>query len=472
MSAIHNLNDLVVFRNSQKQKVQGTLLKLSRTSLVIEVYNPYSIVQLSEVLSDVVVSRGNRPIYEGRAVVSNLVNTGLMLIISATLVDPWTELLDLEPGPALQKEVRYFIGQWDENYQRLDPDYKLIVIKIRNFLQEFNIWLEQIELSSGIDGDKNISQFVRDNFATDIEKASTSLLDEMFETFTRLAEAISEDDVVVHKLFAQHELHPLTLCSPFMYRTFSKPLGYAGDYEMVNMILNNRAQGTNTYAKIVDAFSLRTKTAQAHRNRVQILFRYLQEEAHRVVKQGRPMKVLNVGCGPAFEVQQFISRLDIVNQADLHLIDFNEETLNYTRGRIDALITEYDRKVQIKYTQKSVHNLLREAAEPNDVVLEEYDLVYCAGLFDYVSDKICKRLVGLFYHQLIPGGAVVVTNVSKTQPVKGFMEHLQEWYLILRDEAEFSAFAPRNSQYNVFADDTGVNIFLEARKRSDDGGND
>lgn len=124
-----NLNNLITFRNSQDDVVHGTLLKLTRTSLVFEVYNPYSIVQLSEVLNEVTISRGDRPIYEGRAVVSNLVNTGLMLIVSTTLVDPWTELFDLKPGPSLQKEVRHFIDEWDSNHQRLDPEYNLSLLK-------------------------------------------------------------------------------------------------------------------------------------------------------------------------------------------------------------------------------------------------------------------------------------------------------------------------------------------------------
>jgi extracellular factor (EF) 3-hydroxypalmitic acid methyl ester biosynthesis protein len=459
-----NLNDLITFRNSQDQFVHGTLLKLTRTSLVFEVYNPYSIVQLSEVLSDVTISRGDRAIYEGRAVVSNLVNTGLMLIVSTTLVDPWTELVDLKPGPILQKEVKNFIDEWDSNHQRLEPNYKLIVTKIRNFLQEFNLWLEQIELSSGIN-ETDIPDETIDNFTQDIESASSPNLDKLFDEFNSEAESIPEDDVVTHKMFARHELHPLTLCSPFMHRTFSKPLGYAGDYEMVNMILNNKGQGTNTYAKVVDSFSLRTKTAQAHRNRIQILLKYLEQEAERVATEHKSLRILNIGCGPAFEIQQFIKNSSLSNNTDFELIDFNKETIDYASERINKIIKEQHRETKIKYTQKSIHTLLKQSASSKNTVPEEqYDLIYCAGLFDYISDKICKRLVNLFYKQLVPGGVVVVTNVSKKHPVKGFMEHLQEWYLILRDETNLSEFVPANSQFVIMADETEINIFLEARK--------
>ena len=82
-----SLQSPVTFRNSQGDPARGTLLKLERSSVVLEVYNPYSIVQLSEVLQELTIRRGEDIIYQGRAVVSNLVNTGLMLIVSVTLVD-------------------------------------------------------------------------------------------------------------------------------------------------------------------------------------------------------------------------------------------------------------------------------------------------------------------------------------------------------------------------------------------------
>jgi len=78
---------IITFRNSQGQECRGTLLKLTRQKVVMEVYNPYSIVQLSEVLANLKIVRGDSTIYNGRAVVSSVVNTGLMLIVSAPRVD-------------------------------------------------------------------------------------------------------------------------------------------------------------------------------------------------------------------------------------------------------------------------------------------------------------------------------------------------------------------------------------------------
>ena len=63
---------------------------------------------------------------------------------------------------------------------------------------------------------------------------------------------------MVHKAYARRELHPLTMCSPFVHRTYTKPLGYAGDYEMMNMMLGESDPvDLNTYARIVHSYHIR-----------------------------------------------------------------------------------------------------------------------------------------------------------------------------------------------------------------------
>src|SRR5690606_29032218 len=137
------------------------------------------------------------------------------------------------------------------------------------------------------------------------------------------------------KIFARRELHPYILCAPFLWRSFYKPLGYAGDYEMVNMMLQESPSvGSTTYAKIVHELTTGVAACLAHRNRVKILERQLAEEAERVTgEEQRIFTALTVACGPAVEIQRFIRGHEIVNQCALHLMDFNEETLDFIKKR-------------------------------------------------------------------------------------------------------------------------------------------
>jgi extracellular factor (EF) 3-hydroxypalmitic acid methyl ester biosynthesis protein len=95
-----------------------------------------------------------------------------------------------------------------------------------------------------------------------------------------------------------------------------------------------------------------------------------------------------------------------------------------------------------------------------------YDLIYCAGLFDYLSDKICAKLLEYFYDALAPGGLLIATNVD-IHPSRGEMECFLEWHLVYRSSAQLAALAPRDvppDSLSLKQDFTGVNIFMEIRK--------
>ena len=92
MSLSLGKDTFIICRNSQGMEFRATLLRITRFAVVFEVYNPYSIVQLSEVLTDFRMIMNDRMVYSGRAVVSNLLNTGILLVCEATLEDEWLEV--------------------------------------------------------------------------------------------------------------------------------------------------------------------------------------------------------------------------------------------------------------------------------------------------------------------------------------------------------------------------------------------
>lgn len=452
------IESLVTFRNSQGTRATGTLVHLTRNLVVFEVYNPYSIVQLSEVLSDFRVMRGERTVYAGRAVVSNLVSTGLMLIVSATLVDPWSDIVGLPPGEELQREVSQFVEDWELSHT-LQPEYQLSVTTISSFLSELSRWVGQLEAeareAATPEQEREVIHSLKDRL--------TGKIHDLFGRFEEVAGQVGPTEEVQHKAFAQRELHPLMLISPFVHRTYTKPLGYAGDYEMVNMILRNGDEGPNIYSRIVNSFVLAREPAEAHRNRIDFLVNLLKQEAARAMHKGRRFRVLNIGCGPARETERFIREFKESERGEFTLLDFNEETLDYARKRLGNACSDSGRWPQLTFMHKSIHELLRESSrgeEPD----QQWDLVFCAGLFDYLSDKICRRLLGLFHRWTVDGGRVAATNVHSSNPIRLFMEHLLEWYLIYRDEESFRGLVPAEWKPDVSTDSTGVNVYLVVNK--------
>jgi len=258
------------------------------------------------------------------------------------------------------------------------------------------------------------------------------------------------------------------MCSPFVYRTYHKPLGYAGDYEMVNMILRDPHEGATLFAKLVNLVFLRNPPAEAHRNRIRRLQEHLRVETRRVAQTGGRARILNLGCGPAREVQLFLAEDAESDSADFTLLDFNAETLEFAAQSLRQIQAAHGRQMGLRFEARSVNQLLKESMRlPAGSQPGGYDLVYCAGLFDYVSDRVCRRLVELFYSWLAPGGVVLVTNVDAAKPFRHSMDYILEWHLICRNRQQMQALVPDATPApaaQIEADVTGVNLFLEIRK--------
>jgi extracellular factor (EF) 3-hydroxypalmitic acid methyl ester biosynthesis protein len=205
--------------------------------------------------------------------------------------------------------------------------------------------------------------------------------------------------------------------------------------------------------------------SKAHRNRIAWLKQRLVEETGRAAREGRVCRILNLGCGPAREVQEFLSEGRFCNHADFTLLDFDQETVEHTARVLEQHRAKHRHATKISVLKKSVHHFLKEAAKPG--ASRRYDFIYCAGLLDYLPDRTCRQLTSIFYEWLAPGGAALVTNVVDFKPFRHMLEILLDWHLVYRDSKEGLALLPAQVAPTVQTlkrDDTGVNMFIEFRK--------
>lgn len=459
----------IICRNSQGAEVRGTLHRLTRYLAVFEVYNPYSIVQLSEVLSDFRIMMNDRAIYSGRAVIANLVNTGIMLICEASLANEgWNDVDLLTPAQSKERllaDFREFLRETEKVFRVL-PEFKVIVADMQTLLADLRRWMEQVELGvrSIPSGDR--LQAERE-MILEMEEPIVPAIMPLMQRFEASASSIPVELQPVHRSYIKRQLHPLVLCAPFVYRTYQKPLGYAGDYEMVSMMLRDPYEGSSIFAKMLNKLYLEIPPVIAHRNRITYLVENLQRTSHAAAQQNRVARIYNLGCGPAQEIQNFLTNEDVCDYADFLLLDFNDETIAHTTRTLEDIRARHRRRTGLKLEKKSVHQVLKEAGRGSASQNETYDLVYCAGLFDYLSDRICRRLMEIFYDLVAPGGMLIATNVHPSNPWRNWMEYLAEWHLVYRDEDQFLKLAPEAAppgSATVKSDATGVNVFLEIRK--------
>src|ERR1035441_10327268 len=117
-------DSLAIFRTSQGIALRGKLLRFTRHLAVLELYSPECVLQTSEVLSEFKIVLNDRTLYAGRAVVRNVMHTGLVTVCEATLDDSWLDV-DFSAGADLAARLggqfSDFLQAWQRLYQ-VAPD--------------------------------------------------------------------------------------------------------------------------------------------------------------------------------------------------------------------------------------------------------------------------------------------------------------------------------------------------------------
>ena len=355
---------VAVFKTRDGVETRGPILRLARYAVAFEFCNPAAELRTSEVLDKFKILIDGRMIYSGRAVVGGLIDAGARIICEVKLDDLGAETdFFLQPAgaaPDVEQSYSRFFRQWQKRY-RISQEFKVQVTDIQAFLVATRQWLEQVEFDLGISRDRRQPE-QKFEALENIARHVISAFNAQHERFEELAYAIPEEHYGAHQEFVRRLWQPLFLCSPFGQRTFYKPLGYAGDYEMMNMIHRNRPEGGTLYEKLIHFLLVSQWPAQSVRNRVAHLKNHLLQETARVARSGRRARILNVGCGPAREVQDFVKETPLANEADFVLLDFNEETLGYVRDQINQAKNQFSQQTRVETRRVSVHHLLRQNA--------------------------------------------------------------------------------------------------------------
>jgi len=457
----------------QGLRLRGTILRLERCQVSFELYHSSLVLRSSEVLDNFKIHLDDEVVYSDRALVTQALHTGAAIACEAKLVDPGAQIPAqqlLNGRSNLLENYARFIGRWQKK-AKVPPEFKTAVLDLHTYLCNLKLLLEQIEvciLAHPSTQRSDLELWVAQELSGPV-LADINALHEQFEAAAGRAEPDQRD---AYQTLVRRLLHPLFLCSPFGYRTYQKPLGYAGDYEIMNMIHRNTFEGASLYAKMVHYWLVKQWAAESVRNRVAHLKACVSEETLRVSALHRAARIMNLGCGPVHEVEDFIAESPCADAANFTLVDFDVETLEYVNRTLTQVKKRHGRRTGIETRRLSASQLLKFSANASHNPLgSNFDLIYCGGIFDYLSDRVCRQLVGIFYDCLAPGGRLVVANMHDRQkPFRYMLEFLLDWHLIYRDTRCMASFRPQvvpPDNWSVIHEPIAANQFLEIRKPTD-----
>ena len=294
------------------------------------------------------------------------------------------------------------------------------------------------------------------------------------------------------KFTLNSRLSKILQASPFFWRIVNRPEGYPGDAEMMNMIYRNSFEGETPFGRFVTRGAVRSQICQAVRNRKTFLY----EE---IIKTGGG-KILSLAAGPAKEMYDVLNESGKNNGYDFLALDHDIKTLRNVveSGSNDGVKYALANAFQIIKNNLSIafpkKECLYDCDPGNDfngsleninakyeiaaLVPDTYDLVYSAGLYDYIKtypddmDKGTAALTKNLFQLVKPGGTLVIGNMGTN--INGSdlfsMEYLQNWLLIKRTEDDILDFAkaiPEEyiNKIEVVKEPEKINYFLRIEKK-------
>lgn len=240
--------------------------------------------------------------------------------------------------------------------------------------------------------------------------------------------------------------------SPYGSRAFNKPRGYAGDFEMMNNVYFNELRGDSLFSKCVQRFFTDNPAGKAVRNRAV----YLNHKISDALSRNKNSKILGVASGPAREIQKFFFDDPVsASKCEIHLLDQDTEALKFSQKEIFDICRSKGVKPNIHFHNLAIKNIITEG-----LPLDNFDLIYSSGLFDYFTDPVAQFAAKQLFNGLGEKGELIIGNFGSNNPAQFVMEALGDWYLIYRDEKKLAElYKAITSNLRIESESEGVNLF-------------
>lgn len=235
-----------------------------------------------------------------------------------------------------------------------------------------------------------------------------------------------------HKRYAERVLTPDFMGGPVMARCYEKPLGYPGDYQIMNYVYEWDRVGNTPYEKLLHRIGIVTGECVGTRLR---MTQKIIGDTLTANPSDKPMNIANLGCGSAYEVYDYLKIDKLPRAANFTLIDQDQQALTHAYEHAYPEVVRHGGMAKVQCIQASFAQLLKAGALFK--TLPPQDIIYSLGLYDYLSARRARALTHDLYAQVKPGGKLILANVKKgRESCEWPLEFVTDWSLIYRTEQD------------------------------------
>jgi extracellular factor (EF) 3-hydroxypalmitic acid methyl ester biosynthesis protein len=405
--------------------------------------------------------------YRGRARVVRVKPSPLAARVAVALTSGFLDLPDMIRRDEEGRLLRELDGGAEAVQRRVPDAYREVVARAVHFVQYYKRALGRHEsrLRAAGSGAAERLRSLRETAAGALGPRWNEL--ECEASAAALAFLDDARALRAAKDYTESSLTQLLLGSPMQRRSYLKPLGYPGDYQIMLHAYESAFEGESVFDQVFHKLLTEHPLASGVRTRKDFIVALKQGELERARQRGdETFRVTSLGCGPAREVVDFIEQRGAwPGKAVWTLIDQEEETLSVAFRDSQRALAQSGAHGELSCLNLSFGQLLSDVSLLSRAPVQ--DFVYSVGLFDYLREERAQALVLALYERLKPGGLLAIGNAISPNLHFWTLEFLLDWTLLYRTEAEMVRLAarlPNGAEVSVATEPGQAYYFLLVRR--------
>lgn len=445
--------------------ISPALCDVSQNGVAVVWPDDIAVPEVGAVIGELVICFDDHETYRGGAVVTSVRARDEQWVVGASFSDGLMDVDDVLGA----RDVRLWQARegidlsvqrrpWHvDGYDR----FKSLVCELRLLFEDARTDLDRLEKElpwSVLNGDDSAAratliEVLRTGFVAEVTEIGRALDNEM--------KSVAPASLPQLKRLSQRHLDELMMPAPILNRARTKPLNYPGDFEIMRYIYERPFEGATLFARAMHLWGVSFDPSAMIRSRKDHLKSQLIE---RLQSGGRSdlTRIISVAAGPAQEIFETLSEVrDIRGEVELVLFDQDKRALSFAFPRLQQLVSNrWGSRVRIVYLHDSIKRLL---ADP--MLLKQngtFDIVLCAGLFDYLDQRKSTMLTSSLYGSLAPGGSAWIGNVVPEVTARWLLEFHLDWYCVYKSKDEMFAFATEGApgaEVRIDVEPMGYNLF-------------
>lgn len=470
----NDTSKVVRFHDFQKVEHTCRIKDYSRTGVSFYLEDGSLLEKIGDIIPDLRFYSNNQLVHCSASTIIHIQDEDaegkVVSCIGCSYIDRFMDIYSIVKADKLSKlqaDFQDFI-QSIAIEENLDNEFVNLTAHLHYVLEEFEARLAG-ELEKIRKEDESLHDVLIKTLRDLAYEALNDELSRYYAQFTAITWRFTDSkQFFIHREFFQKRLRSHLAKSALCRRSLTKPLGYAGDYEMMNIIYRNSFEGEDLFSQIMNKVDCEGSASRAVRNRRYFLFSKIRDLI-RDAEGNRDIKIMSIACGPALEFHDVLRSFEgsIVNTGiEFIAIDQDLLALEDARKRVESAAKDQPR-IRTHFEQDNIKRMIVDSGTFRELYADA-DFIYSAGLFDYLSNRAAGRLIEKLYCFLKPGGTLVIGNFGMHNPQRFIMEFGAEWFLIYRSEEDMQSLAaglPGNPELSVEKEPEGVNLFLIITKR-------